>query len=74
MFGFNDLIHEDLRENSAQAVGEVFSRRYNVRNVCRSYGNHYTVTTRDGHRMDVTVGTRTTLFGEERPFITYISD
>lgn len=46
MFGFNDLTHEDLRENSAQAVGEVFSRRYNVRNVCHSYGNHYTVTTR----------------------------
>ena len=72
MFGFNDLTHEDLRENSAQAVGEVFSRRYNVRNVRKSYGNHYTVTTRDGHKMDVTVGTRTNLFGEDRAFITYI--
>ena len=74
MFFSNPLTHEDLRENSAQAVGELFSRRYNVRNVRHSYGNHYTVTTKDGHRMDVTVGTRVNLFGEEKPFITYVSE
>lgn len=74
MFGFNSLIHMDLKENSARAVGEVFARRYNVRSVQKSYGNHYTVTTQDGHRMDVTVGTHMNIFGEERPFITYISD
>lgn len=72
MFGFNPLSHEDLRENSIQAVGELFARRYNIRSVKKSYGNHYIVTTCDGHRMDVKVGTRINLFGEERPFITSI--
>lgn len=74
MFFSNPLTHEDLRENSAQAVGELFARRYNVRSVRKSYGNNYVVTTRDGHRMDVSVGTRITIFGEERPFITYIGE
>jgi len=72
MFFSNPLTHEDLRENSTQAVGELFARRYNVRSVRKSYGNKYVVTTRDGHRMDVSVGTRITIFGEERPFITSI--
>lgn len=74
MFGFNPLTHEDLRENSAQAVGELFSKRYNVRNVRKIYGNNYIVTLRDGHRMDVSVGTRVTIFGEERAFITYVGE
>ena len=75
MFGFsNSLTHEDIRENSAQAVGELFARRYNVRSVRPTYGSRYVVTTRDGHSMTVKVGTRINLFGEERPFIVSVEE
>lgn len=75
MFGFsNPLTHEDIRENSAQGVGELFAHRYNVRSVKQTYGNHYVVTTQDGHRMEVKVGTRVNLFGEEKPFISWIDE
>lgn len=42
-----------------------------MRNARKSYGNNYVVTLRDGHRMDVSAGTRITIFGEERAFIAY---
>ena len=40
----------------------------------KGFGNGYRVYTKDGHKMNVYVGTKPTLFGGEKTYITYIDE
>ena len=71
---FHPFTHMTLSENTEKAVKELFKGRYNVRRVEKGFGNGYRVYTKDGHRMNVYVGTKPTLFGGEKTYITYIDE
>ena len=59
---FHPFTHMPLPENSEKAVKELFKGRYNVQRVEKGFGNGYRVDTKDGHKMNVYVGTKPTLF------------
>ena len=68
----NSLNGEDLREDSAKGVYDLFSRRYQVKNVRPLYGDKYSVQLKDGSHKTVAVGKRCTIFGEERAFVKWV--
>lgn len=68
----NSLEHEDLRDNSARAVYELFATRYRVKNVQPLSPNSYRVGLKDGSSLRVEVGEKRSLFSNAKAFVKYI--
>lgn len=70
---FNAFEGANLRENSERAVYELFSTRYNIRSVKKINERTYHVWLRDGKVLTVNTNPHTTIFGDQRTTVTYVS-
>ena len=76
---FNPLGGSILKSDSAKAVQDALSGRYNVRRVREGlksglFGSTYYVDLKDGSTVKVQVDKKTSLFGDEQTYIKYLED
>lgn len=71
---FHPFTNQNIKENSAKAIYDLFEGRYNVKNVKQTRPDTYYVNTRDGGRIKVKTGEKVNIFGERKSYIRYVDD